>query len=405
MIVEVKVPEIGESITEGILVEWYKETGDLVAVEDTLYELETDKVTMSIAAEIAGQVTVQVAAGERVKVGQVVATITTDVAAGVPQPPDATALPIAPPAGLAQARAKLADAALHELAPAVRRFVAEHALDPASIPASGKGGRITKEDAIRYLESFQRQQAPPEAPVAPPPPAGERARTRVAMTALRSRIAERLLQATNQAAMLTTFNEVDLSGVMAWRDKHKASFEKAHGARLGFMSFFVKAAVDALKRFPVVSAQIEGDEIVYHHYQDVGVAVGTEQGLVVPVLRDVDQMSFADIEEGITALAERARDRKLQLSDLTGGTFSITNGGVYGSLMSTPILNPPQSAILGMHGIKRRPIAVGDEVVIRPMMYLALSYDHRIVDGKDAVSFLKRIVDVLEAPERLVLDV
>jgi 2-oxoglutarate dehydrogenase E2 component (dihydrolipoamide succinyltransferase) len=293
----------------------------------------------------------------------------------------------------------------------VRRLVEEHALDPASLTPSGPGGRLTKDDVLTRLATPE-PAAPPVvlAPVAPEPPSppalspGERGVTRTTMSPLRQRIAERLVLAQSTAAMLTTFNELDMSGVMTLRDALKDDFEKKHGVKLGFMSFFVKAAVDALKRFPLVNARIEGDEIVQPSFYDVGVAVSTDAGLVVPVLRDADRRSFADIEKEIGALAKKARDRKLTLADLTGGTFSITNGGVYGSLMSTPILNPPQSGILGMHGIKRRPIAVGDEIVIRPMMYVALSYDHRLVDGRDAVSFLKRIVDCVERPERLLLD-
>ncbi len=417
MRVQIKVPEVGESITGGTLVEWHGSEGAVVKAGDELFELETDKVTLTVQAEAAGRLSITVPAGTKVKVGDTVGALETDAAASTSAPSPAKAAPlaapepppIAPPAGFAQAAAK--SAALADLRPSVRRLVEEHALDPASLTPSGPGGRLTKDDVLTRLATPE-PAAPPVvlAPVAPEPPSppalspGERGVTRTTMSPLRQRIAERLVLAQSTAAMLTTFNELDMSGVMTLRDALKDDFEKKHGVKLGFMSFFVKAAVDALKRFPLVNARIEGDEIVQPSFYDVGVAVSTDAGLVVPVLRDADRRSFADIEKEIGALAKKARDRKLTLADLTGGTFSITNGGVYGSLMSTPILNPPQSGILGMHGIKRRPIAVGDEIVIRPMMYVALSYDHRLVDGRDAVSFLKRIVDCVERPERLLLD-
>jgi len=449
MRVQVKVPEVGESITGGTLVEWHAADGAVVAAGDALFELETDKVTLTVQAESGGRLAIAVPAGSKVTIGDVVGSLETD-AAGIatatpapaatevvgpgpeavspkPEPALREVPPISPPAGFPQAAVRLTR--LDDLRPSVRRLVEEHALDAATVPGTGPGGHLTKEDVLARLaqpgaslpEPPVGFEAPHHAPSAPPalvtPPIGpeaaaashtapvaDRSVTRTTMSTLRQRIAERLVQAQSTAAMLTTFNELDMSGVMALRDALKDDFEKKHGVKLGFMSFFVKAAVDALKRFPLVNSRIEGDEIVQPSYYDVGVAVSTDAGLVVPVLRDADRKSFADIEKEIGVLARKARDRKLTLADLSGGTFSITNGGIYGSLMSTPILNPPQSGILGMHGIKRRPIAVDDDIVIRPMMYVALSYDHRLVDGRDAVSFLKRIVECVERPERLLLD-
>jgi 2-oxoglutarate dehydrogenase E2 component (dihydrolipoamide succinyltransferase) len=442
MHVEVRVPEVGESITEGILVEWYKEDGEWIAKDEPLFELETDKVTMPIVADVSGAFKARVEAGAEVQVGQIVCEIDTAASAPEGTATDTPAAPapaapaeksparedgpaIAATAGLEQAKAKLAAAeAASEapLSPAVRRAISEGADSPEPPKGSGKGGRLTKGDLVEPGAQPPAQAATPVPAKAPAPPASAPRRTipatpvsapaaagsrerRVPMTSMRHRIAERLLEAQQNAAILTTFNELDMSNAMAFRTKHKAAFEKQHGVRLGFMSFFVKAVVDALKRFPNVNAQIQGDEIVYFDRYDIGVAIGTEKGLVVPVVRDADTLSFSGVEQSINGLAAKARDRKLQLNDLNGGTFSITNGGVYGSLMSTPILNPPQSGILGMHGIKKRPIAVGDEVVIRPMMYVALSYDHRLIDGKDAVSFLKRVVDCVEDPERLLFEV
>jgi len=424
MRVQVKIPEVGESIKEGTLIEWHVADGASVASGDALFELETDKVTLTVQAEAAGRLAITVPAGSRVAVGDLVGTLDGEaapvaapaaVAEAAPRPAEVP--PISAPAGFPQAAAKLAD--LDGLRPSVRRLVEEHALDPGALAATGPGGLVTKDDVLAHLArpaAANRAEgtapapvptpapAPAATPPAPPAEAGERPVTRTRMTTLRQRIAERLVLAQSTAAMLTTFNELDMSGVMALRDALKDDFEKKHGVKLGFMSFFVKAAVDALKRFPVVNARIEGDEIVQPSYYDVGVAVSTDAGLVVPILRDADRRSFADIEKEIAALARKARDRKLALADLSGGTFSITNGGIYGSLMSTPILNPPQSGILGMHGIKKRPVVVDDQIVIRPMMYVALSYDHRLVDGRDAVSFLKRIVECVERPERLLLD-
>jgi 2-oxoglutarate dehydrogenase E2 component (dihydrolipoamide succinyltransferase) len=442
MIVEVKVPEVGESITEGLLTAWLKQDGDVVAAGEELFELETDKVTMAVPADLAGRLAALVAEGTQVEVGQTVARIDTGAAeqAAPSTPPVEPAEepklaeefrpepkikedvgegpPISAPAGIEQVKAKL-DKSVEPppLSPAVRRMVEEHKIEPEEISGTGKEGRITKEDVVKHLEA-----APPKVPAEPQPPgkappqaparaamptkAEEAGReTRVQLSPLRQRITERLVQVQQTAAILTTFNEADMSNVIAFRAKHKDKFEKQFDVRLGFMSFFLKASVDALKTVPQLNARIEADEIVYQHYYDIGVAVGTEQGLVVPVIRDADRMSFAQIEKKINDLAERARHRRLTLPELTGGCFTISNGGIYGSLLSTPILNPPQSGILGMHRIQKRPVAVNEEVVIRPMMYLALSYDHRIVDGAQAVTFLKRIVECIEDPERMLLEV
>ncbi len=433
MLAEVKVPEVGESITEGTLVQWFKQEGETVRIDDPLFELETDKVTLEVPSEYAGKIRPLVPEGETVNIGQVVATIDTDAAeeAAVPamQPPaeaetpPATQIegpPISPPAGLAQVVAKAAETADREsLSPAVRRMVEEHGLDPSSIPGTGRDGRITKEDVTRHVqtasvppaqpEPASRKPPPPSAPApAAAPPAvarpGER-ETRKPMSPLRQRIAERLVEAKQTTAMLTTFNEADMTSIFAWREKHKETFKKKHGISLGFMSFFVKACVDALIAIPQLNARIEGNDIVENHYYDIGVAISSDRGLVVPVVRDADRLSFAGIELAIADLAERVRTKKITLADLSGAVFTISNGGVFGSLLSTPILNPPQSGILGMHAIKKRPIVVDDEIAIRPMMYLAMSYDHRIVDGREAVTFLKRIVECIENPERMMLEV
>lgn len=397
MIVDITVPEAGESVTEGLLSAWLKNEGDLVEAGEDLFEVETDKVTMAVPAPAAGRLSILVPADSEVKVRQVVGKIDTDAAEGAAEPPVE--------AGPA---AEEPEPHVDALSPAVRRLVEEHQLDPAAIRGTGKGGRIVKGDVLAHLERAAAEPAPAPAPAPEPKKtalAGDRPETRERMTTLRKRITERLVEVQQTAAILTTFNEVDMTAVMAARNKYKADFEKKHGVRLGFMSFFLKATVDALKTVPAINGRIEGDEIVSQHYYDIGVAVGTEQGLVVPVLRAVDQMSFADIEATIRDLAVRARKRRLKLEELTGGVFTISNGGVYGSLLSTPILNPPQSGILGMHRIQKRAMVVDDEVVVRPMMYLALSYDHRLVDGEQAVAFLKRIVDCLEDPERMLLEV
>ncbi|MFH1808159.1 MAG: 2-oxoglutarate dehydrogenase complex dihydrolipoyllysine-residue succinyltransferase [Pseudomonadota bacterium] len=440
---EVKVPTVGESITEGVLVAWSRQNGEAVRVDDPLFELETDKITMTVTAEKAGALRIDVAAGATVQIGQVVGSIDTEAsgtstapAAAAPRPPappvavsgpsptphpvlKGDGAPLAVPAGLPTLRQNVQrQQALEALSPAVRRLVEENALDPTVIPASGKGGRLIKADVLRFLDQNKPGSAiettlaapapPPSAPaaasVALSPPTGER-QTRTPMSRIRARIAERLVQAQQTAAILTTFNEVDMSEVLQLRERFKKSFEQKHGVGLGFMSFFVKAAVDALRAVPALNAQIQGDEIVHNHFYDIGVAVGTPRGLVVPVVRDCDAISMAEIERRIAGLASRARDNKLELSDLMGGVFTISNGGVYGSLLSTPILNPPQSGILGMHGIKKRPVVLDDQIVARPMMYLAVSYDHRLVDGSEAVIFLRRIVDFIEHPGLNLLEI
>jgi len=413
---EIKVPTLGESVTEATVSRWLKKPGDAVAMDEALVELETDKVNVEVNAPTAGVMGEQaVAEGATVNVGALLGTVTEGGApaakpAAAPAPVAEKPAPAAPPAAAPAAPASNAFGAADALAnsgPAVRKLVDDNKLDPAAIPASGKDGRLTKGDVLTAIETPApvAAPAPKPAPVQPSGPRPEAAREeRVKMTRLRQRIAERLKEAQNTAAMLTTFNEVDMSQVMAIRAAYKDSFEKKHGVKLGFMSFFVKAAISALKQFPSVNAEIDGTDLVYKNYYDIGVAVSTPTGLIVPVIRDADAKGFADIEKTIGDLGTRARDGKLAIDELQGGTFTITNGGTFGSLMSTPILNPPQSAILGMHKIQDRPIAVDGKVEIRPMMYLAVSYDHRIIDGREAVSFLVRVKDAIEDPKRLLLD-
>jgi 2-oxoglutarate dehydrogenase E2 component (dihydrolipoamide succinyltransferase) len=420
MAVEVKIPEVGESITEGFLAEWLQPDGAVVTVEDPLLVLETDKITMNVNAEHAGKLEIKVAEGETVEVGQVVATIDTDAAAEAAVATVSSAPPEAQPdveAPVEMSSApSSAQAPAPHLSPAVQRLVLEHELDPGNIEGTGKGGRILKGDVIRFLESRPAEASPsavapeptvaaPERPLPKPVALPDQRQTRAPMSRLRQRLAERLVKVQQTAAILTTFNEADMSRVMALRSEFKEEFKKRHDIGLGFMSFFVKATVDALKTVPEVNAYIEGDEIVTNHYYDIGVAVSTDKGLVVPVVRDADRLSMAEIESSIVDLAGRAQERRLELSELTGAVFTISNGGVFGSLVSTPILNPPGSAILGMHAIQKRPVAVGDEIAIRPMMYLAMSYDHRIIDGREAVTFLKRIVECIENPERMLLEI
>ena len=399
MAVEIKVPTLGESVTEATVAKWFKQAGEAVAADEPLVELETDKVTVEVPAPSAGTIAeIKAPAGTTVNVGALLGTIAPGAA-----PAKAAAKPAAAVAAAKPAPAPAPAAApAKEPGPAARKMMAESGVTPAS--GSGKDGRVTKADVMAAIASPAPAAAAP-APAAPAAPrqagAGEE---RVKMTRLRKRIAERLKQAQNTAAMLTTFNEADMGAVMALRAKYNEAFEKRHGVKLGFMSFFVKACVAALKEIPAVNAEIDGDDIVYKNRYDIGVAVGTEQGLVVPVVRGCDAMGLAEIEKAIGAYGRKARDGKIALDDLAGGTFTISNGGIYGSLMSTPILNPPQSGILGMHKIQNRPVAVGDRIEIRPMMYLALSYDHRIVDGKEAVTFLVRIKDAIEDPQRLMLD-
>jgi 2-oxoglutarate dehydrogenase E2 component (dihydrolipoamide succinyltransferase) len=395
MAVEIKVPTLGESVTEATVAKWFKQVGDAVAADEPLVELETDKVTVEVPSPAAGTISeIRVAAGATVNVGAVLGAIAAGGAA-------------AKPAAKADAPAAPVPLAVPPRAPgpAARKLMAETGAMPAA--GTGKDGRITKGDVLAAIAApapAVAAAAPAASPHAAAPRALAAGEERVKMTRLRKRIAERLKQAQNTAAMLTTFNEADMGAVMALRAKYNEAFEKRHGVKLGFMSFFVKACVAALKEIPAVNAEIDGDDIIYKNHYDIGVAVGTEQGLVVPVLRGCDGMSLAEIEKAIGAYGRKARDGKIALEDLAGGTFTISNGGIYGSLMSTPILNPPQSGILGMHKIQNRPVAVGDRIEIRPMMYLALSYDHRIVDGKEAVTFLVRIKDAIEDPQRLMLD-
>ncbi len=406
MSTEVRVPTLGESVTEATVATWFKQPGDTVAVDEMLCELETDKVTVEVPAPVAG-VLGRIAApeGETVAVDALLAVIeegaTAPAAEAATPAPGPAASPASPPGGDI------------EHAPAARKAMAEAGLSPEQVQGTGRDGRIMKEDVARAVAAGA-PAAAPAAETAPPPPAAaprppvaaedEAREERVRMTRLRQTIARRLKEAQNTAAILTTYNEVDMSAVMELRDSYKELFLKKHGVKLGFMSFFTRACVHALKEVPEVNAEIDGDEIVYKHYVHMGIAVGTPSGLVVPVIRNADRMSFAEIEKAIAEKGARARDGKLSMEEMTGGTFTISNGGVYGSLMSSPILNPPQSGILGMHKIQDRPVAIGGEVVIRPMMYLALSYDHRIVDGKGAVTFLVRVKEALEDPRRLLMD-
>ncbi|MFZ5784460.1 MAG: 2-oxoglutarate dehydrogenase complex dihydrolipoyllysine-residue succinyltransferase [Pseudomonadota bacterium] len=415
MAAEIKVPALGESVTEATVAKWLVKVGDSVAVDQPLCELETDKVTVEVNATVAGTVTdFAVEEGATVQVGGVLCHIEAGAAGAAPRPAAAAApaasapkpAPAPAPASPAAPSAAAAGANVAASGPATRKLVEETGVSPSAIEPTGKDGRATKADVAAALASIPAPAAPAARPAVP---AGPRQRAdreeRVRMTRLRRTIANRLKEAQNTAAMLTTFNEVDMTNVLALRERLKDDFEKKHGARLGFMSFFVKACIAGLKELPAVNAEIEGDDIVYKNYYDIGVAVGTPQGLVVPVVRDADTLSFGEIEKTIGDLGRKARDGKLSIAELSGGTFTISNGGVYGSLMSTPILNPPQSAILGMHKIQQRPMVVGGEVKVRPMMYLAVSYDHRIIDGREAVLFLVRVKECIEDPERLLLGV
>jgi 2-oxoglutarate dehydrogenase E2 component (dihydrolipoamide succinyltransferase) len=445
MSVEIRVPSLGESVTEATVARWFKQIGDAVAADEPLVELETDKVTLEFNAPASGVLAeIAVEEGGEVEVGALLGSINEEAVAEAPAR-----------ARAGEGQAKPAGAEGNgAMAPAVRKLIDEHGLDPSQITPTGPKGNITKGDVLAAIEAGQAGQAKspaapggadfeqaaaepqahaevrevrakspaeptpapapavtvrpqPAAPAAPKvlPHTGRGREERVRMTRLRRRIAERLKEAQNSAAILTTYNEADLGAVMALRQRYRDSFETKHGVRLGFMSFFVKASINALQAFPAVNAEIDGDEIVYKHYYDIGVAVSTPSGLVVPVVRNADQLSFADLEKAINELGARARDGRLAMEELVGGTFTISNGGVYGSLMSAPILNPPQVGILGMHKIEERPVAIDGEIKIRPMMYLALSYDHRIVDGREAVSFLVRVKECIEDPERLLLDI
>ncbi len=451
MTYEVTIPEIGESITEAVILRWIRNPGDHVGRDEPLVELETDKVTVEMPSPVAGVVSEIVAAeGETVPIGGVIARIEegaaatagsapatvgaqTDLLAAAAAPPPVNTP--APPAAPATPQVSTT-AEAPRILPAAKRLIAEHDLDAGAIPATGKGGRLLKSDVVAYLASSEAAPpapaesppaaappaaaaatAPRAAPAAPPAavppqpaaaaagPAGGRAEERVAMTPIRRRIAERLVESQQQAALLTTFNEIDMSAVKDFRSQYRNDFEKRHDVRLGFLSFFVKAAVDALRRFPRLNAEISGSDIIYRNYYDIGIAVSTDRGLMVPVLRSAERMSFAGIESQIADFAGRARKGRIQLQELQGGTFTITNGGIFGSLLSTPIINPPQSGVLGLHAIQDRPMVVDGEIVVKPMMYVALTYDHRIVDGREAVSFLVRIKEAIQDPARMLIEV
>ncbi|MCY3928935.1 MAG: 2-oxoglutarate dehydrogenase complex dihydrolipoyllysine-residue succinyltransferase [Acidobacteria bacterium] len=461
MTYEVTIPEIGESITEALIVRWIKQPGDAIGRDEPLVELETDKVTVEMPCPVAGVVSELVCAeGETVPIGAVIARIEEGAAAAAgpaatptvstqtdllstaePAPPPAPAPVVQPvPAPATPATAPAAGASTEEprrILPAAQRVIAEHGLDAAVIPATGKGGRLLKSDVIAYLTARDAEAASTAAPAtepapappvgttpAPPPtpkpalrtqrrpareapaaPAAGRAEERVTMTPIRRRIAERLVESQQQAALLTTFNEIDMSAVIDFRRRYRDDFEKRHDVRLGFLSFFVKAVVDALRQCPRLNAEIDGPDIIYRNYYDVGIAVSTDRGLMVPVLRSAERLSFAEIEAQIADFAGRARAGRIRIDELQGGTFTITNGGVFGSLLSTPIINPPQSGVLGLHAIQERPMVVDGEIVVRPMMYVALTYDHRIVDGREAVTFLVRIKEAVQDPARMLVEV
>ena len=408
MSTQIKVPPLPESVADATLVTWHKKVGESVSRDENLVDLETDKVVLEVPAPVSGTLTeIKINDGTTVVAGELLAIIVEGVAEGTTS--TSAAVEVRAEAPETPAKEEEGDSSAHKLSPAVRRLLDEHDLDATFVSGSGKNGRVTKADIMAYLKSTSHENVTPgDADPAPPmvtESAASRTEQRVPMTRLRSIIAERMVEAQQTAAMLTTFNEVDMTKVMSLRKRYKESFEKKHGVRLGFMSFFSKAAVEALKKFPVVNASVEGNEIVYHEYYDIGIAVSSKRGLMVPVLRDVDQQSFSQFEKDLTALATKAQDGTMSMDDLTGGTFTITNGGVFGSMMSTPILNPPQSAILGMHAIQQRAMVIDGEVEVRPMMYLALTYDHRIIDGREAVQFLVSIKDSLEDPGRLLLQI
>ena len=404
MVLEVKIPPMGESISSGVLAKWHVKDGDVVKKDQPLFELETDKITSEGTAESAGKIALKVAAGAEVKIGELVATIDSSAAAAPAAAPAPTSKPETPNPESSATQS-----------PAVRRLASETGIDPASVSGSGKSGRVTTGDMLAATETKPAAPAAPaSAPVSNPKPETPNPKpssptaarqSRKKMTPLRQKIAQRLVAAQHEAAMLTTFNEVDMSAVMGLRAKYQDDFVKKNGFKLGFMSFFAKAVVNALKEIPAINAQIDGDHVVENHYYDIGVAVSTEKGLMVPVIRDCDSLGMAGIEKAIADVAKRARDGKITLADLEGGVFTITNGGTFGSMLSTPIINAPQSAILGLHAINDRPVAVNGQVVIRPMMYLALSYDHRLVDGKEAVTFLVKVKQAIEDPARLLLSI
>jgi 2-oxoglutarate dehydrogenase E2 component (dihydrolipoamide succinyltransferase) len=401
MTTEVKVPALPESVSDGVVVCWHKQAGDLIRRDEALVDIETDKVVLEVPAPVDGVLEeILFMDGDTVISDQVIGVIKAN----------GSGRPVMPVAETAVTTDSGAAAVSRSPGPAVRKLIAENSLDPGQIKSSGKQGRITKGDVLSHLDSQQQAAAKKEdAPVVRLTPGlpeieEDRPQQRVPMSRLRARVAERLLQATQGTAMLTTFNEVNMAPIKALREKHRDSFEKSHGVRLGFMSFFVRAAAEALKRHPDINASIDGDDVVYHGFCDIGVAISTDRGLVVPILRNAEYMSLAEIETDILEFANKGREGKLSMDDLTGGTFSITNGGVFGSMLSTPILNPPQSAILGMHKIQDRPVVEDGVIVIRPIMYLALTYDHRLVDGKSAVTFLKTIMELLEDPASMLLD-
>ena len=403
MSVEIVVPPLGESVSEATIAKWYKKAGDAVRVDELLLELETEKVTLEVNATAEGVLeSIDTPEEATVTIGQVIGKIKAGAAPAVSTPAasqkaEPTASPVTDPPPVASD--KKVDPAT-TMPPSVQKLVTENNLNPANIPGTGKNGRINKNDVLNSLGNTNAQTIS-----APALESADRPVERVRMSRLRKTIAQRLKDSQNTAAILSTFNEIDMSNVIALRKRHRDVFQEKHGVKLGFMSFFVKAVINALKEVPSVNAEMQGDDIVYKHYYDIGVAVGTEQGLVVPVVRNADRMSFSEIEKEIVSLATRARDGKLSMSDLTGGTFSVTNGGVYGSLLSTPIINPPQTGIIGLHNTQERPVAIDGRVEIRPMMYTALSYDHRVIDGKDAVTFLVKVKEAIEDPERLLLDI
>lgn len=415
MSIEIKVPQLPESVSDATLVNWHKKVGDPVSRDENLVDLETDKVVLEVPAPASGTLKeIRVKDGATVTAGDVLAVIEEgEVAASSKKSSGDEAEAAAPASDDVNEKEDGDDTAsgssARKLSPSVRRLLDEHDLDVTVIRGSGKDGRVSKSDVMQYLKNHSDEDVAPDdstaAVMVPAGPAAARNEQRVPMTRLRARIAERLVQSQRTAAMLTTFNEVDLTEVIALRKRYKEPFEKEHGARLGFMSFFAKAAVEALKKFPVINASVEDNDIIYHNYYDIGIAVSSERGLMVPVVRDVDQLSYAQIESAIAELGSKVRGGTISMDDLTGGTFTITNGGIFGSMLSTPILNPPQSAILGMHSIQERPVAVSGEVQIRPMMYLAMTYDHRIIDGREAVQFLVSIKRSLEDPGRLLLQV
>ncbi len=403
--VEIKIPALGESITEAVIGKFHKKVGDAVAVDEPIAVLETDKVTIDVQAASAGVIEkLSANEGDKVKIGDVIGAIDSSKAGAAAPAPKKEEAPAAAAAPKKTEEPKVAPAASSGngglVTPTARAVAADKGIDPSTIQGSGVQGRVMKDDVLKAADGAAR--APASTPLAAP--TGARSEERVKMTPLRKRVAERLLQAQNTAAILTTFNEVDMTNTMRIRKEYGERFEKKHGVKLGFMSFFVKAAIEALKTFPAVNASIDGEEVVFHHYYDIGVAVSGSRGLVVPVLRDADQKSMAEVEKTIAELGVKAKNDKLQLSDLQGGTFTISNGGIFGSMLSTPILNPPQTGILGMHNIQERAMVRDGQIVARPMMYLALSYDHRLIDGREAVQFLVRIKDCLEAPERILLE-